>query len=372
MEFAVKDDSRSPSPFHDAGSAKKRRFLSRSDEEIIDEIDCRQRYRLGWPRPLPVLPLVLTVVEDEASIVPNVDEVKQYVINVLEVQRVTWDGRVYFAYHHRYDCPPEVDDISLIIPSTQEASSWVNSLKEIRKYFSSKGIQYRIEFINFEAIDPQSMHTVLPDNPIVDLWTGFYRPKVLAAIQDKQWQSVNVVHCGFSLSRDECPVTVMIHAWDAEEDTWWNSTIPTLNSICPFKIRLFAAYNITAMDRDLYASARSLLLEDFLGSPNIGASVGIKGKSGGGTLGGHLEIKWPDASGTHLGLTNHHVVLEDQLSKGKKRFYSIFSSSLRVIANTIFEHRNSEQHRLFAWKSAFSKCESIYHISMRQRHHRED
>jgi hypothetical protein len=33
-----------------------RRVMSRSDEEIIDEVDLRLGYRMGWPRPLPVLP----------------------------------------------------------------------------------------------------------------------------------------------------------------------------------------------------------------------------------------------------------------------------------------------------------------------------
>ena len=341
MAFVAGGVSETPTTSQGVEATKKRRFLSRSDEAIIDEIDCRVSSRIGWPRPLPVLPLAITSVSDESSLVLNIDEVRQHVTNVLKTQRVRWDGYFYFAYHHRYDRPPEVDDISLIIPSPQAAFAWVNALKEIRKYFATKGIHYRIEFINFKALDP-SVHTILPNHPVVDLWNTFYRDKVLTAIRGKQWQSVSVFHYGFAVSREDCPVTVMIRAWDAEEDAWWNSIIPTLKSTCPFKIRLFAAHNITAMDRDVYTSARALLLEDFLGPLNIGASIGVQGQRGRSTLGGGLKIEWPDQSRTRLGLTNHHVVLEDQLENGKKSFYSIFPSSIWVIANAIFKHRNPE------------------------------
>ena len=40
-------------------TAKERRAMSRSDEEIVDELDLRLGYFIGWagPKPLPVLPV---------------------------------------------------------------------------------------------------------------------------------------------------------------------------------------------------------------------------------------------------------------------------------------------------------------------------
>lgn len=107
----------------------------------------------------------------------------------------------------------------------------------------------------------------------------------------------------------------MIHAWDAEEDDWWYDILPKLRLNCPLRIELFGAFDIMAMD--VHASARTLSLDGFIGPITPGASIGVKGESGGGTLGGILRFKLADGSTAQVGLTNHRVVQETQLAKGK-------------------------------------------------------
>ncbi|PGH23654.1 hypothetical protein AJ80_02260 [Polytolypa hystricis UAMH7299] len=136
---------------------------------INSSIDLCRVY-IAYQRPLPVFPLAITLVEDDSSIVADVNQVRGHIANP--------------------DNPPEVDDISLIIPSTQKSSSLVHALKEIRKYLSTIGIHYRIEFINFDFMQP-STFTVFPDGPAVDLWNRIHKEQVLTAIQNKSWQSVN-------------------------------------------------------------------------------------------------------------------------------------------------------------------------------------
>jgi hypothetical protein len=60
-------------------TAKERRAMSRSDEEIIDELDVRLGYRMGWPKPLPVLPV---------KQIPIIGE-SEYVDKFASVSRVT-------------------------------------------------------------------------------------------------------------------------------------------------------------------------------------------------------------------------------------------------------------------------------------------
>ncbi|KAK2748870.1 hypothetical protein FQN55_004012 [Onygenales sp. PD_40] len=296
----------------DFNNGKKRRLLSRSDKEIIDEIDYRVDYRTGWPKPLPVLPLVVTRLPDESSIVDNLEEIEAYIATILEAQRIQWRGRFYFAYLHKPRTEPSVEDISLVVNSPQSAPSWVIALKEIRKYFMKKDIHYRIEFRNHDLLNPSTL-TILPDNPIVDLWNEFYMEKVLAVIKNTAWQSVNVFHCGFGATREECPVTLIIRAWDAEQEVWWSEIIPTLRLMSPFKIRLLSTTSITATDIDVTSS--ELSAKAFKGRVDIGASTGIRGQKGGGTLGGMIELEFPDRSRGSFGLTNHHVVLEDTLQR---------------------------------------------------------
>ncbi|KAK2811375.1 hypothetical protein FQN50_002253 [Emmonsiellopsis sp. PD_5] len=314
---------------------KKRQFPSHTtDEQLLeDEIDSRLPYRIGWPKPLPVLPLILSSIPDESMIISSdITEVRRNIATILQTQHVLWDGHFFFAHHHKYGTAPGMENISLIIPSSSSqlpataaatsSSSWVHAVREVRKDLASKDVACRIEIIDFTMTEPNIL-TVESENPAVDLWQAVYREKVLDAIQDTLWQSVNVFHCGFassSSSRTDCPLTIIIHAWDADDDTWGTTIIPRLTSMCPFKVRLQGAQDIYAMDGAVNAPAKGLSLKAFTGPVDIGASIGIKGVSGrgGGTLGGVVEVEWPDKSRSYLGLTNHHVVLGDNnLSNGK-------------------------------------------------------
>ncbi|KAL1983244.1 hypothetical protein VTN96DRAFT_342 [Rasamsonia emersonii] len=161
---------------------------------------------------------------------------------------------------------------------------WVNALKEVRKYLARKDIQYRIELVDFQMANPRT-HAILPNNPIVSSWEDVYRPRVLSAIQGADWQTVDVFHRGYSHERIDCPVALIITAWDAEDSLWWESLIPNLQRIWPHAIELRSANNICAMDLDVEASARILTDTAVRGPIQMGASIGIKGERGGGTLG---------------------------------------------------------------------------------------
>ncbi|PGH08475.1 hypothetical protein AJ79_05964 [Helicocarpus griseus UAMH5409] len=262
----------------------RHRLHSRSDEEIIEEIDYRLNHRIGWPKPLPVLPLLVKRIYDEEVGLEDVAAIRTQINTILRTQRILIDGRIFFAYLYKYGSKPASKDISLIIPSPQQAQPWIYALKEIAKLFLGKGISYRIEFIDFSKTEAFTF-TILPDNPYL-----------LAAVSRKNWQSVNVLHRGSGTTREECPITVINHAWDAEDDGWWNSIVFTLQSSCPYEIALLSAENIFAMDLDVMTSARALLPEAFLDSVSMGASLGITGQLG-GTLGGLLVIDMPDQPG---------------------------------------------------------------------------
>ncbi|PGH09629.1 hypothetical protein AJ80_07658 [Polytolypa hystricis UAMH7299] len=129
-------------------TVKKRRHLS------ADELDCCLSYRIGWPRPLPVLPLTLAPIFDESHVIANIDE----------------GTHLPRPHHHKYDSGPTPKNISLIIPAVRGSANntWVPALKEIRKYLASQDIHHRIEFIDFEAAEPWAF-SILPGNPFVSL-----------------------------------------------------------------------------------------------------------------------------------------------------------------------------------------------------------
>lgn len=62
--------------------------MSRSDEEILDEVDLRLAYRIGWPEPLPVLPVRLTRIFDEAEFISDFEDVKRAIRTICDSERV--------------------------------------------------------------------------------------------------------------------------------------------------------------------------------------------------------------------------------------------------------------------------------------------
>jgi hypothetical protein len=68
---------------------KKRRWQSRSDEEITQELDQRQAsYRRGWPM-LPPLPLITILDGAKQAIGNNANMHLQSVNSILAAQRLT-------------------------------------------------------------------------------------------------------------------------------------------------------------------------------------------------------------------------------------------------------------------------------------------
>lgn len=208
-----------------------------------------------------------------------------------------------------------MEDVTIVIDSQVGQTPWTNALKEVRKYLAREHIDYRIEFIDFQVATPQT-HTILPNDPIVTLWEDMYRPQVMSLIQDTEWQTMDVFHRGNSPQRYDCPVTIVITAWDASKSMWWEDLLPRIHQLWPHAVELLSANSIWTMDIDFQASARMLTDAAISGPIQIGTSVGIKGERGGGTLGGVIDLRGRDGTIRKMGLTNHHVVLDTRLDSG--------------------------------------------------------
>ena len=116
-------------------------------------------------------------------------------------------------------------------------------------------------------------------------------------------------------------MTVVVNAWDAISDAWWDNIIPNTRAACSgnMKVQLLQAENLQSTDRDVSAAARGLRMDAFSGHISMGSSGGIRGMAGGGTLGGVINFKWEDGGISTLGVSNHHVIRTPALDGGKYR-----------------------------------------------------
>jgi hypothetical protein len=85
--------------------------MSRSDEEIVDELDLRLGYSIGWagPKPLPVLPVKQIPIIGESEYVNKFASVSREIQAILDAERVDGSPRLVFRYSYEDKVPVEED-----------------------------------------------------------------------------------------------------------------------------------------------------------------------------------------------------------------------------------------------------------------------
>ncbi|PGH16505.1 hypothetical protein AJ80_05190 [Polytolypa hystricis UAMH7299] len=282
------------------------------DGNTTNEIDNRLPYRKGWPKPLPILPLGYEHLSSREvrELFPNKEEIEGF----LKRHGVVF--QFWFPCNRFNDWQrPDPENITLLIHCKGLENLSVAALEEIRDSFQNSGWWHQVEFVDYDQVNAP-LRCISPDDPIVREWEETQKERVLRMIDDLEWQTVDVFHCGTAIEKDECPVTVIISAWDATSDVWWEHVLPHIRAECGLEVRLLQASSMQATSPD--DAATRLAVEAFTGPLAIGGSLGPLGENGTGTLGGFIKLEWPDGKTEWLGLTNHHVVREDRLKKATK------------------------------------------------------
>lgn len=294
-------------------TAKERRLLSRSEEETENEADYRFPGRLGWPKPLPVLPLRTTLVDRE---IPAA--VRHKIQAILDAESISvGTTSPFLAYRHYHDNPPTDDNLTVVIDCRRDrrsTKSWLFALTEIRKALN--GLDFTIEMLDFTFLS-ENIFPVLSSHPVVPLWESQYRQQVLAIIDRQDWQTLNVVRRGND-TPEECPVTMLITARDANDEKWWHELIPQIRVIWPYRVCLLSSRALrVAADPDINPCATRYSTDALTKPLQMGSSIGTPGERRSGTLGGSVALKGPDGTSATYALTAGHVVRGSKLKEGK-------------------------------------------------------
>jgi hypothetical protein len=315
-----------------------RRPPSRTNKEILTEIDDSLRYRVGWPRPLPVSPVRMEVIlNDEERYIPAYHkDVKPRIRAILDAARVPYMFQSPFlafcATHSQEESTAE-DNLTIVIQSPsrhQSTTTWVQPLVEIREYLKDRSLHLRIEIADLDALAHRISLPVHHSDPIVDTWEANMRARVLDIVKQTRWQSINVLRRGDARRRSstaECafPITLVISAWDSHELHMWLGLRARIREFWGFEIELLSAERLDCttggaggMD-DCRPRADGFLSADaFAGPLHMGASVGLNTERGVGTCGGFVRLEWPDGQESEIGLTSREVVLSDGLEPGEQ------------------------------------------------------
>lgn len=298
-------------------NAKKRRWLSRSDEEIEENMDRRNLpYRKGWPQlpPLPVSTITVgarSAVNDAHIIIDKVE----VLCNAQNIQ-ASW---IFFAFRVPEVRQADEQYLTLVVATDFSINPMLFSLIiQIRKLLQQEP---QHEEIYIEIIDEYVVGGLfsfaIP--PSEEHLLGIWQPVFDIALEEirkrkEQWITIEMLYRGMRNDVAKCPATVVITSPTAAADIWIETILPDIHKrivlISPLlKIELLCGSSLYIASRGVPAD-----VETYQQHPSMGSSIGQQDlEKYSGTAGGMVKL----SDGATYALTNHHVVRNDDLDKCK-------------------------------------------------------
>ncbi|KAE8151699.1 hypothetical protein BDV25DRAFT_138622 [Aspergillus avenaceus] len=194
------------------------------------------------------------------------------------------------------------------------------AMDDVVRYLGSCGIQLDVEIVDLDYCFRPSLFPIPPEHPAVDVYESFHADlvKFLNSTMQQSWRMLSLFMVGRTFQAKAPAVTVFVEPKLRKD---WNSVHNSIRQI-------ISTHNLEGIEidinilpgflsTDIAASTESIQLcttgRDMMhemhpnGHPILGASIGVLGEDGGGTLGGLVSArvhgKWIPCA-----LTNYHVI----------------------------------------------------------------
>ncbi|EDN03154.1 predicted protein [Histoplasma mississippiense (nom. inval.)] len=179
--------------------ARKRRLMSRSDEEIEDNIDIRIQYRTGWPK-LAHLPLRTVYEGNPDAFFPDRQTHISQIITILRAQQIPISSiSVVYRVPYGGDNSNKLDETTATLLVTTFPDGDYNSFvaaREIRKYLNSHEIHVLIEIIDERALKP-SVFPILPsDKELISIWNERLKQTTIDILKASCLKVISITSCG--------------------------------------------------------------------------------------------------------------------------------------------------------------------------------
>ncbi|KAH8702832.1 hypothetical protein GQ44DRAFT_783603 [Phaeosphaeriaceae sp. PMI808] len=292
---------------------KRRRKISRSDEEIEEEMDIILPYRQGWPR-LPPLP-VSNITNRARNMVNNPQAVIEEVEVLCGAQKVH-PINIYFAFRVPKVQQEGEDYHTLVVAADFTNTPIFRSLIiQIRKLLQqdSRHQEMFIEIIDHRAVHGLISFAIPPSEEyLLDIWQTVF-DTVLEEIQrwKEQWITIEMLYRGIEHDAAKCPATVVITSPTAAADIWITAILPHIRErvmvLSPFlQIELLCGSSLHIASRGVIPHSQIYHKQ----LVPMGFSIGQRDlEVHSGTAGGMVKL----SDGKTYALTNHHVVRNDDL-----------------------------------------------------------
>ncbi|PVI07226.1 hypothetical protein DM02DRAFT_666961 [Periconia macrospinosa] len=309
-------------------SPTKRRFVSSSDDEILDEIDTSRSYRVGWPKlaPLPIRTVTSGAKQAIGESAESLNRFYELVRSMLEgyALEVT---RTSFAYR-----PPMMqqandnnDYLSLVvqISGAPSLAQLKNAVLDIRKLFQAEEQTYgklMIEIINDHAFRNGLIHAFpldpKADEAILKEQTNIFN-LMLSEIKAKKehWLLLRLSRRSVDGDPSHGFPTLIVETPSADSPDWVTICGNVKRQCFSHKIKLNVEviYNNSLYSESGDDRLREMVPDDLAREMYMGSSMGRHGIHHSGTFGGTVKLE----DGKLYALSCHHVVGVDKEEHGE-------------------------------------------------------
>ncbi|KAK7192293.1 hypothetical protein PSPO01_01865 [Paraphaeosphaeria sporulosa] len=303
-------------PSQQTANVKKRRWMSRSEDEIAENMDRRNLpYRQGWPQ-LPPLPITET--RQGARNAVHDPETMIEAVQVLCAVHHFHPTSVYFAFR-----APQVRDqhenyLTLVIAADLSDDPVLFSLiVQIRKRLQQNP---RNEDIAIEIIDERVVNglftfpiTSTTDRHLLDIWEEVYDIAIRTMIgHKKRFVTIEILRRGVFNDVEQSTPTLVITTPSAAEDIWSDDIMPSIQR----QISALSVFLKTELlcGSTIHLSSGGIPQHSQTYEDNVpmGSSIGQEALSDhSGTAGGMVKL----SNGKSYALTNHHVIENKDLEE---------------------------------------------------------
>ena len=326
--------------------SQRRRYTSRTDEEIRKEMDPGHvPYRMGWPT---LAPLPMDTDIDARWMISGSYQILHDVQDIL-IARGLLRGTTefYFAFRIPRDATEENDNIAHLTLLIR-----VDMLKHARHEIEDAIIKIRASFrdnswtedVQIECIDYRARHPsgmmsfpIRHDEYIIRRKWEAISPDVLSLLSKHEWLSVDILHRGLIDDRQECSPTIVITTPTARDPKWFDIVVPSMMADIAKRAPDFGIELLCGMTT-LGAKRRNSLTDSvnvssYTKKADMGCSLGIANDDRGcSTLGGSVTL----SGGVRCGITSWHGVRDARLDNGNNLLSTnnIQTDPYAVVSNT--------------------------------------
>ena len=299
-------------------------------------MDRRLHYRRGLPllKPLPVFSVAL---ENNVLMGHDKNDIDHKILQILKEHKLNFVTILLTGRIHSDEVDPDSRNPTyLVAMKSSPADTWEPAVQAFRDFLDERHLQHiAVEFIDDEKSTilsfPITQKNLFTDDEVEVLYTSALRYFEHSGLK---WITMTLIYRGTKPSN--LHPTLFITASDLENEEWWSTILPKLETINPLVSggRVDIELSHGAVSYSCNSSGIDITSADFRKELQMGGSIGAAGSRGSGTIGAAVKLRMgQNMPSTTFLLTCQHVTAQDECTESESitlEFFCYYSLTLII------------------------------------------